>query len=49
MQVRILACLQNQKNKKPEAVQEDIKKEVKVEVSKPKEDEKSDSAKEGDK
>jgi small subunit ribosomal protein S6 len=37
------------KNKKPEAVQEDIKKEVKVEVSKPKEDEKSDSAKEGDK
>ena len=37
------------KNKKPETVQEEVKKEVKVEVSKPKEDEKSDSAKEGDK
>ena len=37
------------KNKKSETIQEDVKKEVKVEVSKPNEDEKSDSAGEGDK
>ena len=37
------------KNKKSETIQEDVKKEVKVEVSKPNEDEKSNSAGEGDK
>jgi small subunit ribosomal protein S6 len=37
------------KNKKPEAVQEEVKKEVKVEASKSEEDNKSDKVEEGDK